>query len=300
MMRRAGTVAGRLAGLLLRAGLGGVLVGCILDLDPVPSCGDGYIDEDAGEECDPADEDAAPCDSDCRKLPVACGNGLLDPGEACDTVDFGQKTCPSGKGYLSCTAACTLDEGTCDPCGNGELDLGEECDPKYVPDGGFADPVECASLTYPKKPYTTGIVTACTSACLWYRGPCSYCGDNKADPPSLVDINFPDDKTEDEWCDGPDVPIDRLRAYCDSNCPLPGLECKAACLKDCSAFDISQLSAEKLQCCVATSDDCPGVGDPAPCCAAYEQGLGDPFDPAACAEKAVEVDNEVVFKSVCR
>jgi hypothetical protein len=300
MMRQSGTYAGRLVGALMCAGVA-LLVGCILDLDPIPSCGDGYVDDAAGEQCDPADDDPTPCDPvDCRTQTVYCGNGVRDPGEACDFDDFGNKTCQSGKGFLSCNADCTLDETTCDPCGNGELDPGEECDPKHVPmEGGLVNPVECSSLTeFPLKPYTTGIVTMCTNECMWYRGPCGYCGDNEVDPPTIVDLNFPDGKSEDEFCDGDDAPLDRLRAYCDSTCPSIGLECKATCLNDCSAFDFKQISSEELQCCVAPGTRCPSEGDPAPCCFAYKEGLQDKFDSdAACFD---QFDEMGVIRSVCR
>ena len=43
-------------------------------------------------------------------------------GEQCDLNDFGNKTCPSGNGYLSCTDDCKLDESTCDQCGDGQVD----------------------------------------------------------------------------------------------------------------------------------------------------------------------------------
>lgn len=300
MMRRSGTYAGRLARVLLCAGLGGALVGCVLDLDPLVSCGDGYVDAVAGEDCDPAaDDNAKPCNpATCRFAEATCGNGTIDPGEACDTTDFANKDCPSGKGYLSCTAQCTLDETTCVACGNGKLDPGEECDPSFVSDD-FTPPTECSSLTnYPLKPYTTGVVTACTSACKWYRGPCGYCGDDEADPPTRVDLYFPEDKSEAEWCDGDDIPSQNLEDYCNANCPQAGLQCTAKCLKDCSAFDISQISSEQLKCCVARGDECPADG--APCCYAYAHDLPEDqlFDPdLACEEKKV-ISGEIHV--VCR
>jgi hypothetical protein len=303
MMRREGT-ATRLARLVLGAGLGGVLVGCILDLQPLASCGDGIVDEDAREECDPGDAQSGPCDpATCLRLIPTCGNGKLDTGEACDLSDFGNKDCPSGKGYLSCTADCQLDQSTCDTCGDGKVDPNEECDPKFVqPGGDFNKPITCAGLTtYPLKPYTTGVVSACTDKCMWYRGPCGYCGDNEADPPTRVDLNYPEDRTEDEYCDGEDAPHDRLRAYCDDNCPISGLECKPTCLNDCSNFDLSPVTAEKLECCLATNEDCPAAGDPAPCCAAYAMDLPDKFDAAtACTDRAIWVDGMPNFKSVCK
>lgn len=46
-----------------------------------------------------------------------CGNGKIDPGEACDGMDFGGATCQSlglGAGMLACTAACHIVVSGCD------------------------------------------------------------------------------------------------------------------------------------------------------------------------------------------
>lgn len=45
-----------------------------------PRCGDGNVDP--GEACDDGDTDSVTCTDDCRL--ETCGNGQLDPGEACD------------------------------------------------------------------------------------------------------------------------------------------------------------------------------------------------------------------------
>lgn len=299
MMWQPGISLRRLARASLCAGLVGALVGCILDTTPVAICGDGYVDAEAEEECDPAADDSPPCSDDCRKLELNCGNGKIDDGEACDGTDFDGKTCQSGQGFLTCNADCTLNESTCNPCGNGELDPGEECDTKHVSmGGGFADPIECASLkTFPLKPYTTGVVNYCTAQCMWYRGPCGYCGDNKADPPTRVDLSFPEDKSKDEWCDGEDASLDRLTTFCDDNCPVEGLRCQPQCLDDCSAFDAKTISSEELRCCVPRGGECPSPNAPAPCCYAYEQNLVDKFDKEAACEQKVVVDNTI--HSVC-
>lgn len=78
---------------------------------PKPSaCGNGQMDP--GEACDPGAEGTPACDYDCTAS--RCGDGVLNPyaGEQCD-------------GGLGCTAACVL------ACGNGRLDGLERCD-----DGG--------------------------------------------------------------------------------------------------------------------------------------------------------------------
>ncbi len=60
-----------------------------------------------------------------------CGNGVLEPGEACDGEAFGGATCETyglfGDG-LACTDDCQVDLSVCSGCGNGYLDEGEVCD----------------------------------------------------------------------------------------------------------------------------------------------------------------------------
>src|SRR5262245_58184667 len=57
----------------------------------VPACGDGTVEPDLGETCDPP---GSPCDSafcafDCTCTAVTpCGNGTVDPGESCDPPGF--------------------------------------------------------------------------------------------------------------------------------------------------------------------------------------------------------------------
>lgn len=61
-----------------------------------------------------------------------CGNGVIDPGEACDGDAVGAATCAttvdaSKVGYVGCTATCTLDTTYCiapSPCGNAAVEPG--------------------------------------------------------------------------------------------------------------------------------------------------------------------------------
>ena len=80
----------------------------------LPTCGNGVVDP--GEACDDGNTQSGDgCSADCSSTEV-CGNGVLDPGEACDDGNT-----QSGDG---CSADCSSTE----VCGNGILDIGEECD----------------------------------------------------------------------------------------------------------------------------------------------------------------------------
>src|SRR2546427_651202 len=52
-------------------------------------------------------------------IPSNCGNGHIDPGEACDGSDLGGVSCPGGSAggaFVACNPDCTLD---CSPCPGG-------------------------------------------------------------------------------------------------------------------------------------------------------------------------------------
>ena len=299
-MRRAQTLAAWLASAL--GVVVAVVAGCLVELPA--ACGDGHVDL-ASEACDPAapgPNNGDSCDPfTCRPMSeFGCGNGKLEVGEQCDNADFGNKNCPSGKGFLSCTGDCKLDESTCDACGNRKVDpeAGEECDQKA---GTLTQVKLCSELTsYPMKPYTSGQVTWCTDECLWYRGPCSYCGDMEADDPQLVDVRYPDTKSKWELCDGEDVRINELHSYCDANCPMPNLLCTPRCSTNCQLFE--EISEAELRCCQPAGTDCPLLGATIPCCAGFAPGVSDPFDPLAVCELRFITDDQgqSVQKNVCR
>lgn len=298
-MRWVGTLAACLAS-ALGVGVAGV-AGCLVELPA--ACGDGRVDP--GEDCDPAaagPNNGESCDPlTCRPIAeLGCGNGKLELGEQCDTSDFGNKSCPSGKGFLSCTSDCELDESTCDPCGDGQVDVefGEECEPKA---GMLTQPVLCSELaSFPIKPYTSGQVMQCTDQCLWYRGPCGYCGDDEADDPQLVDVHYPDAKSKWELCDGEDVRTTDLLAYCDEHCPFPDLLCTPRCSDSCQEFEA--LPDTELRCCLPTRADCPTQDSPVPCCAGFAPGISDPYDPLTACELRFTTDDQgqPVQKNVCR
>ncbi|MFL6201718.1 MAG: DNRLRE domain-containing protein [Thermoanaerobaculia bacterium] len=76
---------------------------CTPTQNPETSCADG-LDNDCDGTTDMAD------------LDCSCGNGVKDPGEACDGSDFGGQTCAGlglYAGTLSCTAGCAYNTSGC-------------------------------------------------------------------------------------------------------------------------------------------------------------------------------------------
>ena len=118
-------------------------------------CGDGIVNAACGEECDPPAPDV--CSNLCTRE-VGCGNGIVDPGEACDDGDAddcdgcttrctaptgcgdgivcGNEACDDGNATAcdGCSPTCEVEVGY--RCGDGIVDgtCGEECDPPTAVD----------------------------------------------------------------------------------------------------------------------------------------------------------------------
>jgi cysteine-rich repeat protein len=131
-----------------------VASGCIAPPAVLPSmCGDGFVNENAGEECD-HEGTSATCDIDCTL--AGCGDGMVNAlaGEECDT-EGSSSTCDEdctiarcGDGTVNSAAGETCDDGNvlagdgCNAdcrmhgvCGNGRLDTGEVCDDRNTTGG---------------------------------------------------------------------------------------------------------------------------------------------------------------------
>lgn len=103
-----------------------------------------------------------------------CGNGTVEFGEACDTLDLDGATCATegfGGGTLACDPmTCQLDASGCNTCGNGSVEGSDECDGVSLGstscqdlgfDGGALD---CAGdCTFDTAQCANGIVTICSS-----------------------------------------------------------------------------------------------------------------------------------------
>lgn len=126
----------RRAALLLTIALGGCL--SLFGEEPVdappapapdePRCGDGVVQRELGERCDPGERPDERCSSRCQE--PRCGDGVVQPelAEVCDEGDGGPGD--RADGVLNGDEQTDCAE-TCQPklrCGNGVIDDGEACD----------------------------------------------------------------------------------------------------------------------------------------------------------------------------
>ncbi|MFH2006116.1 MAG: hypothetical protein ABI333_05985 [bacterium] len=170
------------------------------------------------------------CDDDQPVGPI-CGNGVIDPGEACDGTDLGGLSCTDlfqYGGTLACSPSCELDLSSCvccAPCGNDIADDGEECD---GPDLAGAT---CESLGW-----DAGTLT-CTEDCLRDETDCAYCG--------VCGDNL---QCGSERCDGndlggatcEDLGYARGILSCASNCLFDETGCLGPCVQheDCCWYEM--------------------------------------------------------------
>jgi hypothetical protein len=173
-------------------------------------CYEGYVL--CGGECIWQDE---PCADN-------CGNGSIDPGEACDGNALNGYSCDDfgyPAGTLECQPDCTdFDTSSCsnDTCGNGVIDVGEQCDGNNL--GGF----DCLDLGY------TGGTLSCSN--------CQYNTNNCTDDPPPDDGNCCYSH-QGPGCEVPAIQqcVCALDAYCcnsgwDSTCASEAInDCNANC-----------------------------------------------------------------------
>lgn len=106
-------------------------------VEPPPNCGDGFFDPTEGEQCE--DGNFIPgdgCSPACR--PEACGNGIQDPGEECET---GSPIVDPTPDSLDAGPFWSWEDENCNDqcrkilfCGDEVTSPGEECDEGPVPD----------------------------------------------------------------------------------------------------------------------------------------------------------------------
>nr|MDA3864770.1 DUF4215 domain-containing protein [Deltaproteobacteria bacterium] len=121
-------------------------------------CGDDECTIAEGESCQNCQQDCCP----------ACGNGVQQTGEICDSDDLNEKSCEMfgyDGGDLTCTSWCTYDFSTCTGtgpvCGNDIKEYGEECD------GDDMDNQNCSTLGY------LGGLAFCNADCTFNKTGCT-------------------------------------------------------------------------------------------------------------------------------
>eukprot|EP00058_Branchiostoma_floridae_P019927 XP_002605417.1 hypothetical protein BRAFLDRAFT_74234 [Branchiostoma floridae] len=85
-------------------------------LDRTSYCGDGIVDDEAGEECDDGNQISTDSCIGCKRS--FCGDGNRQAAiEECDMEDFGGLTCesylPGSLGILLCNGRCKIDSSNC-------------------------------------------------------------------------------------------------------------------------------------------------------------------------------------------
>jgi cysteine-rich repeat protein len=105
----------------------------------VEFCGDGVVNNNGTEACEPPGTDV--CTDTCAIRSSLCGDGFLTPPEECEDANT-----TDGDG---CSSTCTLEAPPA--CGDGNLDPGEECD-----DGNVADGDGCSSTCTVEAPPACG------------------------------------------------------------------------------------------------------------------------------------------------
>lgn len=289
---------------LRRNGLWGMLVGtlvgavtgasCTFPIDGHIACGDGYVDVEAGEDCDPAvlQSYANACvgttrpagDADCdpstctiintKEQCAVCGDGIVDEdlGEQCDGDNLDGEVCPGGVGTLRCGDDCRFDQTYCKQCGNGvrDTDAGEECDPNADPSEVIADKPMCSTLESPYvgRPYTSGQPSSCLDDCRWDRAGCGYCGNDRIEDAGFV-VDFEGTPATPELCDGDWFDEEAREGLTSAACPA-GDDLRpvvTACSSDCKDFVF-----DPQECCIKKGALCPEQNAPVRCCYEHEEG----------------------------
>jgi len=211
-------------------------------------------------ECIPCEHDyqctsSQICISGLCTSPV-CGDGVVSPGEECDTENLLGQTCEAlgyYGGQLGCEN-CAYDEGACDlfgRCGDGirQAEYGEICD------GGDVGGQSCES-----RGFGSGVL-ACTAGCLQFdTSGCSYsptCGNGSVEP------------ADGELCDGADLGGKTCQSLPNGFYGGP-LQCGA----DCASYDTSQCERCGDGVIQEEHEQCDGAELAGASCASLEMGTG--------------------------
>lgn len=270
-------------------GLASSATSCELELEIV--CGDGYVDVEAGEECDPGAPSSfamgcvgtsradglATCDPilctivNTLEQCASCGDGNVDEevGEECDGDNLAGAYCLGNSGVMRCGADCRLDLSGCKRCGNGVLEpeLGEECDPNE--EGGITSQKSCEGLPATGDDILVGgTYNGCDDQCRFVRTNCTFCGDNNIDGPRPIDGYG--NRSVREICDGTafsDTAISELRTKSICYVDNDNLRPIVTCTDECNGVEDAHL--DEL-CCVKSNSPCPEAGGTLKCCFEYD------------------------------
>ncbi|MAD60377.1 MAG: hypothetical protein CMH49_02535 [Myxococcales bacterium] len=131
---------------------------------------------------------------------TVCGNGLVEPGEACDDGNSVSEDCRYGERACNvCNANCEIEAGDVKYCGDGLVSDQEECD-----DAGLNDE-NC--------PYEMSACEVCDADCKLQTGLSRVCGDGIVNDPFE---NCDDANQETEVC--PYGLSNYICLICDSDC----------------------------------------------------------------------------------
>lgn len=210
-----------------------------------------------------------------------CGDGFIDEelGEQCDGDALNGEKCPTGDDAMQCTSECQFDYSRCPLCGNGDIDGDEECDMgiEGASNKLGSGPRSCAgetdfeALRHPASnlPYTSGTITSCVAAtCKWDRVNCGFCGNGTLDKGfSIEGTAIPD-----EWCDGGEFDLSKI-AELQDGCDGDFERANVGCEDNCRGFvDRSEFGP---LCCLTHGAPCAPESAPTRCCAEYEGTVDD-------------------------
>jgi cysteine-rich repeat protein len=226
-----------------------VASGCVMPPAVLPSiCGDGFVNENAGEECDDKGTSMT-CDIDCTQ--AVCGDGMVNAlaGEECDTegssavCDEDCTIARCGDGTVNDSAGESCDDGNavsgdgCNAdcrtngfCGDGTLDTGEVCD-----DGNT----------------TTG--DGCSASCQL-----ESCGNGTLEPGETCDDHGTPTETCDSDCTLAECGDGMLNLIAGEQCDHAGMS--ATCDPDCTLAECGDGVANTV-----AGEECDTEGNSATC-----------------------------------